>query len=149
VIGGTWKDQQDYDAHLAAAHTKQANAALGSHLIAPIDTHLGTQMIAQTLHAPPTGSVYGITHIAVLPDKSDDMYAALIKYAAATRQAPGNLGYDPARDSSRSNHFSIVEIWKDQPAAEAYEAAVPSREFRAILAPITGPHYDRRWYKAL
>jgi quinol monooxygenase YgiN len=37
VIFGAWKDQQAYDAHLAAAHTKQGIAALASQLLAPID----------------------------------------------------------------------------------------------------------------
>src|SRR5580704_3694552 len=76
-----------------------------------------------------------ITHIAIVPEKIDDFYAALIKYTASTRQAVGNLRYHPARDSSRPNHFSIVEIWKDQASEDAHEAAAPSKEFRAVWAP--------------
>jgi quinol monooxygenase YgiN len=101
------------------------------------------------LRAPPAGAIYGITHIAVLPERVDDFYAALLKYAKATRQAIGNLRYFPAQDVSRPNHFSIVEVWKDQASEDAYEAAGPSKEFRAFWAQITGPHYDRRWYKPL
>jgi len=149
VIFGGWKNQQAYDAHLTAAHTKQAIAALGPQLIAPIDTNVATQIAGQTLQAPPVGAIYGVTHIAIIPEKTDDFYAALIKYTAATRQAVGNLRFYPVRDSSRPNHFSIVEIWKDQASEDAHEAAASSKEFRAIWAPITGPHYDRRWYKAL
>ena len=145
LIFGAWKNQQAYEAHLTAAHTKQAIAALGPQLIAPIDTNLATQIVGQALQAPPVGTIYGVTHIAIVPEKIDDFYAALIKYTASTRQAVGNLRYYPARDSSRPNHFSIVEIWKDQASEDAHEAAAPSKEFRAVWAPITGPHYDRRW----
>jgi quinol monooxygenase YgiN len=149
VIFGVWKDRQAYDAHLAAAYTKQGTAALASQLIPPVDTQLGKQVVGQDLQAPPAGAIYGITHIAVLPERVDDFYAALLKYVEATRLAVGNLRYFPAQDVSRPNHFSIVEVWKDQASEDAYEAAGPSKEFRAFWAPITGPHYDRRWYKPL
>jgi quinol monooxygenase YgiN len=66
-----------------------------------------------------------------------------------TRQAAGNLRYLPAQDISRPNHFSVAEAWKDQASQYAYEAADASKEFRAFWAPMTGPHYDRRWYKVL
>jgi quinol monooxygenase YgiN len=149
VIFGAWKDRQAYDAHLAAAYTKQGTAALASQLVAPIDTLLGKPVVGQDLQAPPAGTIYGITHIAVLPERVDDFYAALLKYIEATRQANGNLRYLPAQDASRPNHFSIVEMWKDQASEDAYEAAGPSKEFRGFWAPITGPHFDRRWYKPL
>jgi quinol monooxygenase YgiN len=35
VIFGAWKNQQAYDAHLTAAHTKQAIAALGPQRSTP------------------------------------------------------------------------------------------------------------------
>jgi quinol monooxygenase YgiN len=149
VTFGAWKDQQAYDAHLAAAYTKQGTAALASQLLAPIDTQLGKQIVKQDLQIPPTGAIYGITHFAILPERVDEFRAALLKYTEATRQAAGNLRYFPAQDTSRPNHFSVVEMWKDQAPKDAYEAAGPSKEFRASWAPITGPHYDRRWYKAL
>lgn len=149
VIFGAWRNQQAYDAHLAAVYTKQGTAALAAQLLAPIDTQLGKQVVRQDLQAPPTGAIYGITHFAILPDRVDEFRAALLKYTEATRQAAGNLRYFPAQDTSRPNHFSVVEMWKDQASEDTYEAARPSKEFRASWAPITGPHYDRRWYKAL
>jgi quinol monooxygenase YgiN len=149
VIVGAWKDRQAYDAHLAAAYTKQGTAALASQLIAPIDAQLGKQVVAQDLQAPPVGAIYGITHIAVVPERVDDFYAALLKYTEATRRAVGNLRYFPAQDTWRPNHFSIVEMWKNQASEDAYETAGPSKEFRTFWTLITGPHYDRRWYKPL
>jgi quinol monooxygenase YgiN len=149
VIFGAWKNRQAYDSHLAAAYTKQGTASLASQLIAPIETQLGKQVVGQDLQAPPAGAVYGITHIAVLPERVDDFYAALLKYTEATRRAVGNLRYFPAQDASRPNHFSVVEVWKDQASEDEYESAGPSKEFRAFWTPITGPHYDRRWYKPL
>jgi quinol monooxygenase YgiN len=148
VIFETWKDQQSYDAHLAAMHAKQAKAELAPLLVAPIDTRLATPLVSEALQTPPAGAIYGVSHVAVLPERIGDMNEALLKYAAATRAAAGNLRYYPIRDRSRSNHFAMIEIWSDQMSIDAYEAAVPSKQFRAILGPISGPLYDRRWYKA-
>jgi quinol monooxygenase YgiN len=149
VIFGAWKDQHAYDVHLAAAYTKEGTAALASQLVAPIDTHLGKQVVRQDLQAPPVGAIYGVTHFAIFPERVEDFLPVLLKYTDATRQAVGNLRYFPAQDTSRPNHFSVVEIWKDQASEDAYEAATPSKQFRAAWAPVTGPHYDRRWYKPL
>jgi hypothetical protein len=98
LIFGAWKDRQTYDSDLAAAYTKQGTASLASQLIAPIDSQLGKQVAGQDLQAPPAGAMCGITHIAVLPEKGDDFYAALVKYTEATRRAVGNLRYFPAQD---------------------------------------------------
>jgi quinol monooxygenase YgiN len=149
VVFEAWKDRQAYEAHVVEAHTKLAMTALNAQSIAPVDTHLATQMVGDPLQAPPTQAIYGVTHIAVLPERSDDIFAALIEYATATRRTAGNLRYFPAREPSRLNHFSIVEVWKDQASEDAYAVAATSKAFRALLAPITGPLYDRRWYKAL
>ncbi len=149
VIFGAWKDRPAYDAHVTAEHTKAALAALDAQLIAPIDNHLVKRITSGDLQIPPAGAVYAVTHLAVLPDKISDFSAALLTYAAATRRAAGNLRYFPAQDISRPNHFSVVEMWMDQAAEDMHEAAASSKEFRAIWAPITGPHFDRRWYKSL
>ena len=53
VVLEVWKDQQSFDAHQAAAHTKQSTTALTSLLIAPTDTRVLTQMVAQAFQAPP------------------------------------------------------------------------------------------------
>jgi quinol monooxygenase YgiN len=128
--------------------TKRAKAELASLLVAPVDTRQAKPIVSQALQAPPTGAIYGLAHVAVLPEKIDAMLAALVKYAAASRDAAGNLRYYPLQDRSRFNHFSMVEIWKDQRSKDAYEATTAPKEFRAVLGPISGPLYDRRWYKA-
>jgi hypothetical protein len=71
VIFGAWKDRQAYGSHLAAAYTKQGTAS--SQLIAPIDSQLGKQVVGQDLQAPPAGAIYGITQIAVLPERVDGL----------------------------------------------------------------------------
>jgi quinol monooxygenase YgiN len=147
VIFEAWKTQQAYGNHLAAESTKRSLAALGSQSIAPIDAHPARPVVKEALLAAPVGTVYGVSHVAVLAEKIDEFYAGLIQHAATTRQAAGNLRYYPVQDASRRNHFMIIEVWKDQASEDAYEAAAPAKAFRAALGPIQGPLYDRRWYK--
>jgi quinol monooxygenase YgiN len=149
VVLEAWKDQQAYDAHMAAAHTKQTTGSLAALLIAPTDTRLCTQMVGQGFQAASPGAIFGVSHVDVVPPKRDDGFAALVKYSAATRSAAGNLRYYPVREKGRLNHFTVVEIWKDQGSLDAYESAAPSKEFRNLLGSITGALYDRRWYKSL
>jgi quinol monooxygenase YgiN len=149
VILEAWKDQAAYDAHQAAAHTKQSMTSLASHLIAPTDTRLCTQMVGQHFQAPGAGTIYGVSHVDVIPPKRDDGFAALVKYSEATRKAAGNMSYYPVREKGRLNHFTVVETWKDQASIDKYETDPASKDFRNTLGAITGALYDRRWYKAL
>jgi quinol monooxygenase YgiN len=149
VIHSAWKDQAALDAHMATAHSKQAVAALAAIQIAPADTRLCTNMVPTTYQAPPAGAIFGVSHVDVAPPKRDDAVTALVKYAEATRKAQGNLAYYPVREKQRLNHFTVVEIWRDQAAADAHETDAASKDFRTTLSAITGALYDRRWYKAL
>jgi len=49
----------------------------------------------------------------------------------------------------RTNHFEVVEVWRDQKSDNAHELAAHTKEFRVKLAPVIGALYDQRWYKAL
>jgi hypothetical protein len=89
VIFGAWKDGQAYGADLAAAYTKQGAAALASQLIAPIDTQVGKRVVREDLQAPPARVVYAITHIAVVPERVNDFYAA--RLSPRSIRHPGGL----------------------------------------------------------
>jgi len=149
VIHSIWKDQAALDAHMAAAHTKQATAAIEAIQIAPPDTRLLTHMAAPNDQPAPAGALYGVSHVDVAPPKRDDAVVALLKYSEATRKAAGNLNHYPSREKQRLNHFTVVEVWRDQAAVDAYETDPAAKEFRNTLGAITGALYDRRWYKAL
>jgi quinol monooxygenase YgiN len=149
VILAIWKDQQALDAHLAAAHSKQSTAQLASLLIAPVDTRVSNPLANGARQAVPAGALYAVSHVDVAPPKRDEGAAALKALAETSRKAPGNLRYDAVREKGRLNHFTVVEVWKDQESVDAQEIASHAREFRAQLATMTGALYDRRWYKAL
>jgi len=50
---------------------------------------------------------------------------------------------------NRTNHFTVVEVWKNKHSNDAHELAAHTRAFRGALTPITGALYDQRWYRPL
>jgi quinol monooxygenase YgiN len=148
VIVATWKDQQALDAHDAAAHSKQFRSQIEPLLIAPIDDRLciPTFVAAQK---PGGSSVYVVTHVDVPGNVRDKILPALEALAEQSRKETGNLRYDVSYQKNRTNHFTVMEIWKDQAANDTHELAAHTRAFRGALTPITGALYDQRWYKAM
>src|SRR5262245_43176988 len=148
VIVARWKDQQALDAHNAAAHSKQFRGQVDPHLIAPIDDRL---CIPTFVAAQKSGdsSVYVVTHVDVPGNVRDKIVPALEALAEQSRKETGNLRFDVSYQKNRTNHFTVMEVWKDQTANDAHELAAHTRAFRGALTPITGALYDQRWYKAM
>ena len=148
VIVATWKDQQALDAHEGAAHYKQFRSKLDPLLIGPVDDRL---CIPTFVAAQKSGdaSVYVVTHVDVPGNQRDKIMPALDALAAQSRKEAGNLRFDVSYQKTRTNHFTVMEAWKDQAANDTHELAPHTREFRNVLTPITGALYDQRWYKAM
>ena len=69
--------------------------------------------------------------------------------AEQSRKEAGNLRFDVVHQKARTNHFTVIEIWRNQKADDAHEIAAHTKEWRGVLTPLTGALYDQRWYKAL
>ena len=149
VILESWKDQQAFDAHVASAHHKQFREAVGSHLIAPLDDRLSVPTLIGPSQTASGGVVYVVTHVDVPGPVRDKGLAALTALSGPSRKDAGNLRFDVVHQKNRTNHFTVVEVWKDQRANDAHELAAHTRAFRNALTPITGALYDQRWYRPL
>src|SRR4029453_9591147 len=95
------------------------------------------------------GAVYIATHVDVIPPRKDDGVAALKRLGDESRKRDGNMRFEVVQQTNRQNHFTVVEMWKDAKAVEAYSMAATTREFRDKLATMTGALYDERMYKAI
>ena len=96
-----------------------------------------------------SGSIYVATHIDVGPPSRDKTIATFKPYAEAVRKEPGNQRFDVLQQKARTNHFTTVEVWEDQKAADAHEVVAHTKEYRATLTPLIGALYDQRLYKPL
>jgi len=148
VIVATWKDQQALDAHDAAAHSKQFRSQIDPLLIAPIDDRLCIPTFVAAQKSG-DGSVYVVTHVDVPGNVRDKILPALEVLSEQSRKEAGNLRFDVSYQKNRTNHFTVMEVWKDQAANDTHELAAHTRAFRGALTPITGALYDQRWYKAM
>jgi quinol monooxygenase YgiN len=150
AIVAVWKDQKAYDAHLAAAHTREFRDKIKPYLISAIDdrTHTGMEIASGTAKSG-RGEIVVVTHVDVPPPKKDDCIAALKTLVADSRKEPGSVRFDVFQQGSRPNHFSVVEIWKNQRAYDAHIMAAHTKKFRDQLTPMTGALYDERLYRAI
>lgn len=148
----SWRDAAARDAHLAAAHTKQFREAIQPLLIAGWDErpHLGLDVGPAHAAAGAKGAtVFAVTHVDFIPPKKDEGIAALKAIADPSRQEPGNLRYDILQQSSRPNHLTLVEAWRDHKALEAHEVAAHTARFRDVSTPMSGALFDQRLYRAI
>ena len=146
-----WKDQKAYDAHLAAAHSKEFREKIKPHLISAIDdrVHTGMEIAATPAGKNGRSTIVVVTHVDVPPPQKDASIVALKTLVADSRKEPGSVRFDVFQQGNRPNHFSVVEIWKNQSAYDAHITAAPTKKFRDQLTPMSGALYDERLYKAI
>jgi quinol monooxygenase YgiN len=94
-------------------------------------------------------AVYVVSYLEVVPPATGEAAALLRQYREASRTEDGGVRFDVLQQRSRHNHFTLVEIWKDQRAREAHAMAAHTRQFREQFQPMTGSLYDERLYRAL
>jgi autoinducer 2-degrading protein len=146
----TWKDESALDAYGSSPFAKEIGEKLGSSLIAPIDDRLCIPTdTAKATNPVGSGVVHVVTHVDVPGSFRDQILPALGMLARTSRREPGNLRFDVLHQKARTNHFTVIEVWRDQASNDAHELSPHTREFRSILTPITGALYDQRWYRGL
>jgi quinol monooxygenase YgiN len=148
LILEVWKDKAAMEAHGNGAAAKDYKAKMQPILLAPIDdrSSLATSVAPATL-AP--GAVIAATHVDVAPPNRDKTVVLLKSFSDTVRKSAGNQRYDVLQQTARTNHFTVVEVWKDQAAADAHELAAHTKEYRKDVGAMLGALYDQRWYKAM
>jgi quinol monooxygenase YgiN len=150
VVLGAWTDQKVFEAHQAAASTKELAGKLQPLLASPNDLRLHQGLSVDTATATKPGrALYVATHVDVIPPRKDDAVVALKQLAAESRKDAGHVRFDVVQQTNRPNHFTVVEIWTDRAAFDAHAMAAHTKRFRAELAPMSGSLYDERLYQSL
>ena len=142
-----WSDQKSLDAHQATAHNKQFREKLQRLQVTPYDErpHRGFDMGAASSVAA-TGALYVVTHADAIPTGKDDAAGYLKSLAEASRKETGNVRFEVLQQSSRLNHFTVFEVWKDDKGHETHVVAAHTRQFRDNFQRTSGALYDERLY---
>lgn len=150
VVLEVWKDQTAFEAHGKAATTTAFRDKLKTIHGGPYD-----ERVHNSLNVGPNdatgakGAIIVVSHVDVPPPRKDECIAALNPLADASRKGGGNQRFEVVQQSSRPNHFTVIEAWKDKKAYDASRAADAQRQFRDKLGPMLGALYDERLYQAL
>jgi quinol monooxygenase YgiN len=92
--------------------------------------------------------IYVVTHVDVLPQAPVSAATKLLQqYAADSRKENGAVRIEVYAQISRLNHFSVVEVWQNQQAFDAHEAAAHTRQFRDQIQPMLGSPFDERLHQ--
>jgi quinol monooxygenase YgiN len=84
---------------------------------------------------------------AYMPQAGENSWRLFRVEAAATKQDAGLVSYAVLQEIGASNHFTIVETWRD---AKAYEIHVGSKHtvrFRDEIQPFLGSPFDSRIHR--
>jgi len=149
----TWADAQAQTAHAEAAHTKEFRSRLQSLLRAPYDErpHHVLSVVPQpgARAAGVKGAIYVVTHVDV-PGKFQDEGAAAVKQLSeASRGDKGNLRFDGLTQTSRPNHMTVIEVWKDPRSADGHAMAPHTIAVSREAESMSGSLYDERLYRVL
>jgi quinol monooxygenase YgiN len=146
----TWRDGKAFEAHAAGAGMKQFRAALDPLRVGYYDERLDTAIdIGPAPQSVGKDAIFVATHVDVTGQFKDGAIMMMKKLAADSRKEPGSERFEIWQQNNRLNHFTMVEVWKDQSALDAHGRGAPSREFREQVGQMMGALYDDRRYRAL
>jgi quinol monooxygenase YgiN len=87
--------------------------------------------------------VYAVTYLDVGTNAVPQGVDLIRRYRDASRREPANLEFTVLQETSRPNHFVIMEGWKDQGAFDAHDKGAVKTEFEGALKPIRNSPPDR------
>jgi quinol monooxygenase YgiN len=90
--------------------------------------------------------IYVVAHVDTLPGNGPAS-KLLQQYVAECRRDKGALRIELYVQISRTNHFSLVEVWENQQALETHEAAPHTKQFREQIQPMLGSPFDERLHQ--
>ena len=143
-----WRDQKAFDARDAAAQ-KQLRDALQPMRVSDYDQRPYKTISVDDRRSgrPAASQVIVVSHVDVAPNPQ---VAVMLKdLAEASRKEPGNVRFDVVQHTMRANHFTVVEVWRDQKALDLHVASPHAKQYRDTLQPMTGSPLDERVYKSI
>jgi quinol monooxygenase YgiN len=148
VVIEEWRDDAAFKAHRSAAPVMHFHEKLAPLRITAYDERVHTNFAAAAHAAVPANAVFVVTHVDVVPNGLPKARELLNSQVEHTRKETGNVRFDVLQ-GARMNHFTVVEVWRDDRTREAHIGAAHSRTYREGLreTAIDGSPYDERLYR--
>jgi len=151
VVVERWKDQASLDAHRLTAHAKAFRDAMQPIRVSGYDERpYKVLSVAPAARGGSGRPVYVVSHVDIGGGGGQaDAPGMLRRLAEVSRQEPGALRFDVLQHAMRGNHYTVVEVWRDQSALDGHVAAPHTRAYRDTLQPISGSPVDERVFAAV
>jgi quinol monooxygenase YgiN len=149
AICESWRDNAALEGHRTAAETRKLQEVLQATRVSPIDERLLSQVGPPSATVSGTGAIYVVTHADSVPPQRDAAERALSELVVRSRQEPGNAIFLATVQPNRNNHFTIIELWKDEKALDSHAVAEHTKKFRDTFGPFSGALFDERIYKSV
>ena len=95
------------------------------------------------------GTLYLLTHVDIGRQGVGDAETLLKNVASAARIQAGNIRFNIVVQSTRLNHFTVVEVWDSQQSYLAHSETESFKYFRHQVQPMMGSLYDERMYSLM
>jgi quinol monooxygenase YgiN len=146
----SWSDSKALEAHDGGAAMTEFRNKLKPLRLGPHDVRPSVPIaFAPVAAAAGKGSTYVLTHVDVAPTFKDATIDMLRKLAEDGRKEPGSERFEAWQQNNRTNHFTVVEIWKNREAADGHAITASTKEFREKLGPMSGALFDDRFYTSI
>jgi quinol monooxygenase YgiN len=94
----------------------------------------------------PSGLVYVMTHVDVMPPYKDACAALLKVMQSESLHDHGNIAHNVLRQEHELNHFTVAEILASKQDFDKHVGSTHAVSFRQKLLPMTGAFYDERLF---
>jgi quinol monooxygenase YgiN len=143
----TWKDSTVFDTRSGTLKTELANK-IQSIRISDVDQRpYKTLTVVPSSTATNNQTVYVITHVDVSPNPQ--VAVLLQRMAEESRRDDGNIRFDVLLHTMRSNHFTVIEAWRNRQALDAHAVTVHTKKYREELSPFLGSPLDERLFEGV
>jgi len=144
-----WQSSSAKQAFAATDAAAKFRATLAPLQSAPYDERIHAAFSVGPMMPTSGDPVVIMTHVDIIPTQVEPGTAKVKSFVEQGRGSAGNRRFDDLIQSSRKNHFTIVESW-DTPADKSNWISSPAaRAFRQELQPMSGGLYDERAYRLL
>jgi quinol monooxygenase YgiN len=106
-------------------------------------------LMSAPVHADRFGEIVVVTHVDVDPQfVNQDLMNLLATFVTDSRDDPGVKSFTLITQAPTTNHFQLIEVFRDMRAFDAHVSAAHTVTFRTNLDPLLGSPYDERLYQA-
>ena len=90
-----------------------------------------------------------VTHLDIIPTFTANAQPLIEQFAVDSRKDPGVELFIVVSWTPTTNHFQLIEVYRNQHAFDAHIGAAHTILFRSQLQPFIGAPYDERLYQVL